>query len=343
MINSGIRTDVMMKKIAICSASILFVCIIAITISACGKVNTEIERNDNAVKITNSTPRSSQNPVFSPEGNFIVYTRFLDGYNLGSSELVKIRRDGSDEHIIVSAANSNNVNVPYGSWVGNKICFASDRGGRADEIWLVNDDGSNLTQITFHDEYEEITYIEPVFNPQNTNQIIFEYITGENDLKAIHQIALLEIDSGNISLLTDGAFDDRLPSWSEDGKKILFQRNEYGQDEGWMIYVADIDVNAPEPLGNIRTISHGTSDDTDCSWSYDNNYVLSSSNYGNLPAPNIFMFPVNTTFSPVQKTFSLFFEDGAPSQSPNGEWIVFESHYGETEEDPSEIWIIKSP
>ncbi len=320
----------------------LFVCIIAITISACGKADIEIERNDKAVKITNDSPRSSQNPIFSPDGNFIVFTRFLDGYNLGPSELVKIRIDGSNEQIIVSAANSNNVNVPFGSWVGNKICFASERAGGADEIWLVNDDGSNLTQITFHDEDTEIYYIEPVFNPQNTNQIIFEYVTGENDLGAIHQIALLEVDSGNISLLTDGTFDDRLPSWSEGRKKILFQRNEYGRDEGWMIYVADINVNATEPLANIQTISYGTSDDTDCSWSYDSNYVLCSSNYGNLPVPNIFMFPVNTTFPPVQKTFSLFYEDGAPSQSPNEEWIAFESHYGETEEEPSEIWIIKS-
>ena len=108
-----------------------------------------------------------------------------------------------------------------------------------------------------------------------------------------------------------------------------------------MIYIADIDVNAPLPLANIHTISHGNSDDTDCSWSYDDEYVLTSSNYGSLNAPNIFMFPIDTDLRPVRKTFNRFYEDGAPSQSHNGKWIAFESHYGESEEQPSEIWIIQ--
>ncbi len=309
--------------------------------ASCGKIKSDIKRNDDAVKITNALPRSCQNPVFSPDGNYIVYTRFLNGYNLSPSELVKIRVDGTSEKIIVSAANSGNVNVPYGSWVGNKICFASDRAGGADEIWIVDDDGSNLKQITFHNEENGIYFTEPVFNPQNPKWIAFEYVTGENDLKAIHQIALVDTSTGNVSLLTDVGFDDRLPSWSNDGTKILFQRNEYGQDEGWMIYLADINPNNPDTLSNLRTISNGKSDDTDCSWSFDDKYIVSSSNKGNLIVPNIFMLPIDTTDIPRRITFNDLYEDGAPSHSHDGKWVAFESHYGETEEQSSEIWVIK--
>ena len=299
-------------------------------------------RNDEAVQVTHDLPESAQNPVFSPDDSSILYTRFMNGYNSGPSELVKVRIDGSHEQIIVPAAGADNVNVPFGSWIGNKICFSSDRAGEADEIWMVNDDGSGLTQLTSHSEDDEVYYIEPVFNPENTNLIVFEYVRGENDSTAVHQIALLKIKSGDIALLTHGQFDDRLPSWSNDGKKIVFQRKEYGQDEGWSIYIADMDINASEPLSNIRAISPGISDDTDCSWSTDGHYVLSSSNYGGLPVPNVFMFPVDAASLPVRETFCSLSEDGAPSQSHNGAWIAFESHKGDSEDMSSQIWIIKA-
>ncbi len=302
----------------------------------------KIDRSDDAIKITDGSPQSSQNPVFSPDDKYILFTRFKNGYNIGPSEIVKINIDSKQETIIVPANDSDNVNVPYGSWVDNKICFSSDRGGGADEIWTGNDDGSNLKQITHHSESNEVYYIEPVFNPQNTDQIVFEYVTGEDDSKAKHQLAYLNAVTGNVTLITDTAFDYRLPSWSSDGKKVLYQRNDYGKDEGWDIYTSDITVSAGIKLSNARKISQTGSDDTDCSWCFDNVNVLSSSNYGNIPCPNIFMFSTNTSISPARKTSDNNNEDGAPSQSHDGNWIAFESHNGEEEDYPSEIWIIKS-
>jgi len=301
-------------------------------------------RSDGAVKITNSLPKSSQNPVFSPDNNSIIYTRFLNGYNLGPSEIVKVKIDGTNEKVIVRASDSDNVNVPYGSWIGNKLCFASDRAGGADEIWTVNDDGSGITQVTSHDEDTEIYYIEPVFNPKNPNWIAFEYVVGENDSTATHQIAVVNVGTGKVTLLTDGTFDDRLPSWSNDGTKILFQRNEYGRDEGWAIYIGDIDSSNPiAGIGTLRTISDGKSDDTDCSWSFDDKAILTSSNRGDLATPNILSFPLDIGSNPKRISFNDTYEDGAPSESHDGKSVAFESHYGEDEDQSSEIWIIKNP
>ena len=298
-------------------------------------------RDDSAVKITNDFSKSAQNPVFSPDGKYLVYTRFLNGYNRGPSELVKLRIDSLTEEILVRSDDADNVNVPFGSWVQDKVCFSSDRGGGTDEIWEVNDDGTGLKQLTYHSEESEIYYIEPVYNPKNITQIVFEYVTGEDDNTSTHQIAYLDKNTGSITLLTNGDFDDRLPSWSNDGKKILFQRNDYSKDEGWMIYVADINTDGQAKLCNIHTISNGISDDTDCSWSFDDKYVLTSSNADNIQFPNIFMMPVDTTLKKIRKTYSTYNEDGAPSQSHDGKWIAFESHVGEDEDYPSEIWIIK--
>ena len=42
-------------------------------------------------------------------------------------------------------------------------------------------------------------------------------------------------------------------------------------------------------------------------------------------------------------TFSDEREDGAPSVSPDGQWVAFESHRTEDENSPSDIWIIQIP
>jgi len=321
---------------------ILVLLILIYTLTSCHKEEIIISRNDEAIKITHAYPRSCQNPCFSPDGEYIVYTRFLNGYNLSPSEIVKIRIDGTDEKVIVSSANSGNVTVPFGSWAGDKICFASDRAGMADEIWVVNDDGTNLQQITTHSEDNGIYFIEPVFNPQNPNQIAFEYVTGEIDESATHQIAFLDVLTAKITLLTDQTFDDRLPSWSNDGSKILFQRNEYGQDEGWEVVYGNINTTTTT-LNNIRSLDFGNDfkDYTDCSWNFDDTYIISSSYTNEFPIPNIWAFPLDSKFLPIQISSSEFYEDGAGTQSKNGNMIAFESHYGESEEQSSEIWIIK--
>ena len=313
----------------------------AISLSACGSDELEFEREDNAIQITFDAPMSSQNPVFSPDGEYILYTRFVDGYNVGASELVKVRIEDGAQEILVPAGEFNHVNVPYGAWVGNQVCFASDRGGESDEIWIMNDDGSNLRQLTFHSEDDEVYFIEPVFNPQDRNWIAFEYVKGEDDATATHRIALLDVVRGEITLLTDGSFDDRLPSWGADGQRILFQRNEYGEDEGWEIYIADIDVDAEEILTDLHSISNGISDDTDCSWSYDNEHIFSSSNYGGLDTPNIYRFSLDPEETPERITFNDLNEEGTASQSRDGNWLAFESHFGDEEDIPSEIWLIE--
>ena len=36
-------------------------------------------------------------------------------------------------------------------------------------------------------------------------------------------------------------------------------------------------------------------------------------------------------------------EDGAPTNSPDGKLVAFESHILEDENSPSEIWVIRTP
>ena len=322
---------------------IIIITVLLVNCDGDGNDNASI-RLDNAVQLTYSSGnQSAQNPAFSPDGQYILFTRFLDGYNEPPSELVIINISTGAEQIIVPASTGvEHISVPGPVWINGKITWSSDLPGNANEIYTANDDGTNKHHTT-HPEAEGY-YIEPVFNPQDTNKIIFEYVFSDD---TPHQIAIVEIDEGNrITYLTDDPdYDDRLPGWSYDGNSILFQRADAGQ-ENWQIYTAAIILGDPPELNGIsRLVQPEDSANCDNSWYYDGLYILSSSDYEdayNISIPNIFAFPVSGG-DPLRITITPTNEDGAPSCSHDGKWIAFETHYGEDEENPSEIWIIETP
>jgi len=285
------------------------------------------QRSDGSIRITNCYSKSCQNPVFSFDSKEVLFTRFLNGYNKGPSELVKMDLFTGKEAVIVKA-DGDNVNVPYGSWIDNKITFASESG-----LSVVNSDGSDLLNIVNN---ENVLKIEPVFNPSNTSWIVFENVEGVN-----HFIKLVDSNSGKEFYLThDVKYDDRLPSWSQDGEKILWQRIEIGKDD-WKIYTADIVIptsSSPSTLDprleNVKQLTNGP-DDTDNSWTWDGDIL--SSRKGDGKVPNIFLLSSGIWHRVTNSDK----EDGAASQSPDKKWVGFESHIGD-ENSQSEIWIIKN-
>jgi len=234
-------------------------------------------RNDDAKRLTfSSAGESAQNPTFSPDGNYVLFTRFKEGYNNPPSELVKINIGTGEEAVVVAASSEvENINSPGSSWIDGRICWSSDMAGGANEIYTADDDGTGIVQVTEHPESEGY-YIEPAFNPADTDKIVFEY--GASD-RTPHHIALVEVDeSSRVTLLTDDpAWDDRLPDWASDGQKILFQRADAGS-ENWQIYTAEVSFSSGSPvLDNITKIQQPTAVDTDNSWYYNDEYILSCS------------------------------------------------------------------
>ena len=316
--------------------NIFLLFILLLAIASCKKSKSNVPRSDNAIRLTNSAPLSSQNPVFSPDGQWILFTRFQQHYNTGTAELVKMKTDGSSQQVLISAIDATNVNAPFGSWVGNKICYAAEKGSTPDEIYLANDDGTNEQRLTYNSTSSP--FIEPVFNPANPNKIVFEIAPAQGN----HQIALLEIDSNSkITILTDGSFNDAQPSWSKDGTKILFQRQQIGATK-WDMYLGNILLANHSSLQNVHAIFLNQGDNTDLTWAKNDAFVLSSSNFGNILAPNLFLFPSSGTGAPTRIT-NANMQDGAASISPDGTKIVFESHDASDENSPAEIWIIAVP
>jgi len=122
-------------------------------------------RPDGAVRLTDPPHGASdQNPAFSPDGTYLLFTRFEKGYNEGPSAIYLLELATGNINLLTTAPDSDSVNLPGTSWnmASGRITFASDRED-TDEIWTMAADGSNLYRVTHHTKPGY--FIEPSFSP----------------------------------------------------------------------------------------------------------------------------------------------------------------------------------
>src|SRR5204863_286789 len=112
-----------------------------------------------------------------------------------------------------------------------KITFQSNRNGNFD-IFVMNADGSGVTQLTSHpfDEYL------PLFSPDGS-RIVFGRCHG------ICDIVVINADGSGVTQLTpNDGFDDDGPVWSPDASQIAFESNRAGDEQIFVMNVDGSDV-----------------------------------------------------------------------------------------------------
>lgn len=108
-----------------------------------------------------------------------------------------------------------------------KIAFSSDRDGD-DEIFIMDPDGSNQTQLTFNDSDD----VYSGWSPDGKKIAFYSYDGGDGE------IYVMDVDGGNLTQLTDNNDDDYASDLSPDGKYLAFVSDRDGDDE---IYKMSID------------------------------------------------------------------------------------------------------
>ncbi|MYE89700.1 hypothetical protein F4X33_11965 [Candidatus Poribacteria bacterium] len=136
-----------------------------------------------------------------------------------------------------------------------------------------------------------------------------------------YEIYVMDTDGGNQRNLTNNPADDRSPSWSPDGKRIVFMSNRAGHAKhGWVtsdIYVMDADG------GNQQRLTNNDRFDQDPSWSPDGKRIAFTSrrNGGN---QEIYVMDIN---GDNQRNLTKHPDnDWHPVWSPNGKRIAFVSN-----------------
>jgi TolB protein len=289
-----------------------------------------VQRDDGARRVEISLDGSLQNPAWSPGSDSLLFTRFRDGYNAEPADLFLIELHSSDLRSLVSDG-SGNINLPGSSWnrITETIVFSSSREPH-DEIYLIDDNGDTGDEVKVTDRSNLVAY-EPSLSPDG-QWIVFESHVLDVEDNGI--LVLYNVD-GTMPYqnLTDPGEDCRQPNWSPIGDKILYQKFDGGQ---WDIWIMNVEGT------NHQKITGGSGDKTDASFSPNGQWIVYSSSQSGLEFANLFIIPV-LGGNAIQITHYEGY-DGAPSWSPDGDQIAFESYAGDPDNSSgTTLWVIDVP
>lgn len=287
-------------------------------------------REDGAHPLSVNLSGSLQNPAWSPDSGSLLFTRFRQGYNVEPADLYVAATDGGDLRELVSDG-SGNINLPGSSWNGptGQIVFASTRDPH-DEIYVIDGGAGPGAEWAVTQRTDEVAY-EPSFSPDGTWVVFESHVLDQEDHGVITKF---RVDGqGNYEPLTAPADDCRQPNWSPAGGLILYQRFDGSR---WDIWVMNEDGS------NAHPVTSGAGDKTDASFSPDGSRIVYSSDEGDLEFANLFVVPV-TGGASIRVTQAASY-DGAPSWSPNGLTLAFESCPGDPDESPgTTLYTIDAP
>jgi TolB protein len=151
---------------------------------------------------------------WSPDGSKIALTLSKDGnpeiYVISASDGSIVKRITTDKAIDTSPAWSPD---------GSKLAFVSDRNG-GPQIFVVSSGGGGATQVSFNGSYNTT----PTWSPRKGKEII-AYTTRDG---GAYDIVTLDLQTKQMTRITQGAGNNEEPAFSPNGRAIAFARAGQG-------------------------------------------------------------------------------------------------------------------
>jgi len=121
--------------------------------------------------------------------------------------------------------------LPQLSWDGTKILFLRvDRDSEKKQLWVMNLDGSDETQLTSNTTYD---IAQARWSPDDT-KIIYASNEGiDNNKTPNFDIWIMNVDGTNKTQLTTNGSHDDAPCWDRQGRFIYFRSNRGGSWNIW--------------------------------------------------------------------------------------------------------------
>lgn len=193
-------------------------------------------------RVLDDQPGMTFAPRFSPDGRNVV----MSLTDRGNTDIYSVVLESRRKTRLTSGPSIDTA--PSFSPDGKQIVFESDRGGRQ-QIYIMSSSGGDATRISFG----KGSYGTPVWSPRG-DMIAFTKIS-----QGRFHIGVMRTDGSNERLLT-ASFLDEGPTWSPNGRVIMFFRESAGTNGVPEIFSVDV---TGRNLKRVKTIQNGS----DPAWS----------------------------------------------------------------------------
>lgn len=195
--------------------------------------------------------RYTSDPQLSPDGMTVAYVHNMIDEKRAYRTHLYLQ---SLEEKTVTALTTGAVRDSFPRWSpdGSQLCFVSNRSGKS-QIWLIDRKGGQAKQLT----YCKSGATNPVWSPDGKRIVFssmlapgesFDQVEGEETTddsnKAIvvtrmkyksdehgfiyeknKQLAMIDVETGDISAISEGPFNHAIGSWSPDGSWLAITAN----------------------------------------------------------------------------------------------------------------------
>jgi len=247
--------------------------------------------------LTNTPDTNERSPRWSPDGTKIY---FLKESAANQYELYCMESNGSDQTKI---ANIVVKSLQYDiSPDGSKLTFV---GTHAYDIFVVNVDGTGVTQLTANAQYDD----SPSWSPDGNSIAFVSNRTGKFKLYKMRSDGTVQSEIG-----TYDDVETYQPQWSPDGTKIAFTRygNFLGANNAELFIINNDGTN-------LVNISQNNNDDWYPVWSPDGSSIIFMSQRDS--NREIYVWRNNAVTNITNNTST----DEDHSFSPDGSKIIFTS------------------
>jgi TolB protein len=189
---------------------------------------------------------------------------------------------------------------------GNRIAFASDRGGDFD-VYVMDVGGGDVKRLTLNDGDDH----DPAWSPDGKRIAFASNRDGNYDIYRVTATPQAqEVGLHNMTNATVG--DNREPDWSPDGSAIAFSGDKSGDKE---LYTVSMQSRAVTQITN-----YPDADDSQPTWSPDGELMAFTSDRAR--NPDIWRVALQSSASALQLTTSAAAQRD-PVWSPDGTQIAF--------------------
>lgn len=206
---------------------------------------------------------TSEQPWWRPDGSGIVYKQLDNSPNesyIRTCDLDTSTGISSNDTLLLTVSRSTvgNILFPTYSFDGSKIVYGIQRTGN-DQIWSMDADGSNNTQIATTIASMECGAAFSLANTQN--KVAYTKVNGSNT-----EIRLVNTDGTGDTLLQSNTTASMLfqltrRAWTDDDSALLyFKRDNIGTDPEFSMYSVDTGGGGESILSPART-SYGANND----------------------------------------------------------------------------------